>query len=166
MNGSVDIRACTTADLALLQRRWATQSGVHEAHHARQLDGGATYLVAWEDAEPLGAGVVNWGGCIGPRAREAFPAAVEIHHLQVRDEYRGRGVGSALIAAAERMALHSGRRQTAVGVADDNPRAERLYLRLGYRRTGVIDFSEYDWTASDGTVHHAVECDQLLLKDH
>lgn len=162
----MDIRPCTADDLAVLRRRWATPSAVHEGHHARQADGATTYLVVWRDGEPLGAGVVNWTGCVGPRARAAFPEAVEINHLQVRDAYRGQGVGSALMAEAERLVVHRGRRQTAVGVADDNPRAERLYLRLGYRPTGVVDLSEYDWTAADGSVHHAVERDQLLIRDH
>ncbi|WP_434616651.1 GNAT family N-acetyltransferase [Arthrobacter sp. A5] len=106
-----------------------------------------------------------WGGCVGSNAREAFPQAVEINHIQVRDEYRGQGVGSALITAAEQLIGRQGLRQTAVGVADDNPNAKRLYLRLGYRSTGVFDVSGYEWATDGGTVRHAIERDQLLVKD-
>lgn len=164
-NGDMKIRPCTDDDLAILSSRWKAHGGVHESHHSGQLAGATTYLVAWRDEEPLGSGVVQWGGCIGPNAREAFPRAVEINHLQVRDEYRSQGVGTALIAAAEQLIGRVGMPQVAVGVADDNPHAERLYLGLGYRRTGIIDVSEYSWVSDDGTVQQASERGQLLVKD-
>lgn len=161
----MDIRPCTDADLRVLCSRWRTPGGVHEAHHARQRDGQATYLVAWQDQEPLGSGVLQWGGCIGSNARTAYPEAVELNHLQVRDQYRGQGVGSALIAAAEDRASQAGRYQIAVGVAEDNPDAERLYRRLGYCPTGAINVSQYDWITPEGAVRHETERDHLLVKD-
>ncbi len=138
---------------------------MHESHHARQMADHTTYLIVWKGDEPLGSGVMQWSGCVGSNAREAFPRAVEINHVQVRDEYRRQGVGSALITAAEQLIGRKGWRQTAVGVADDNPTAKRLYLRLGYRSTGVFDASEYEWVTDGGTVRHAIEHDQLLVKD-
>lgn len=161
----MEIRPCTDDDLAMLSSRWKVPGGVHESHHSGQLAGNTTYLVAWKDEEPLGSRVVQWGGCVGNQAREAFPQAVQINHLQVRDEYRGQGVGTAMIAAAEQLIGREGRLQVAVGVADDNPHAERLYLSLGYRRTGIVDVSEYSWVSDDGTVQPASERDQLLVKD-
>ncbi|QCU76939.1 GNAT family N-acetyltransferase [Citricoccus sp. SGAir0253] len=161
----MDVRPCTDADLSVLCSRWETPGGVHEAHHARQRAGQATYLVAWQDQEPLGSGVLQWGGCIGSNARTAYPGAVELNHLQVRGQYRGQGVGSALIAAAEDSASQAGRYQVAVGVAEDNPDAERLYRRLGYRPTGIIDVSEYDWITPEGMLRHETERDHLLVKD-
>ncbi|MBB5748999.1 GNAT family N-acetyltransferase [Micrococcus sp. TA1] len=161
----MDIRPCTDADLSVLCARWRTPGGVHEAHHGRQRAGQTTFLVAWQDQEPLGSGVLQWGGCIGSNARAAYPEAVELNHLQVRDAYRGQGVGSALITAAEALASQTGRRQMAVGVADDNPDAERLYRRLGYRPTGVVDVSEYDWITAEGAVRHETERDHLLVKN-
>jgi GNAT superfamily N-acetyltransferase len=161
----MNIRPCTDADLRLLCSSWRTPGSVHERHHDRQRAGQATYLVAWQDQEPLGSGVLQWGGCIGSNARTAYPGAVELNHLQVRDHYRGRGVGSALVAAAEALASQAGRDQMAVGVAEDNPDAERLYRRLGYRPTGVVDISEYDWITAEGAVRHETERDQLLVKD-
>ncbi|WMY79478.1 acetyltransferase [Citricoccus sp. I39-566] len=52
-----------------------------------------------------------------------------------------------------------------MGVAEDNPEAERLYRRLGYRPTGIIDVSEYDWITPEGAVRHETERDHLLIKD-
>lgn len=108
------------------------------------------YLVAWRDDAPLGSGLVQWGGCVGPNARDAFSEAVEFNHLQVRSEFRGQGVGTHLISTAEALAWHRGRPQVGVGVADDNPEAERLYVRLGYRPTGIVDVSEYDSVTDEG----------------
>jgi len=136
-----------------------------EAHHARQSDGQATYLVAWRDEEPLGSGMLQWTGCVGPSARCAFPGAVELNHLQVRPHLRGQGVERLLIGAAEALAAQGGRNQLAVGVSDENRDAERLYVRLGYRPTGVFDVTEYDWADDDGVVHHEIERDQLLVKE-
>ncbi|MFC0249821.1 GNAT family N-acetyltransferase [Citricoccus parietis] len=161
----MNIRPCTDADLSVLCALWRTPGGVHERHYDRQRAGQTTYLVAWQDQEPLGSGVLQWGGCIGSNARTAYPQAVELNHLQVRDLYRGQGVGSALIAVAEALASRAGRHQMAVGVAEDNPEAERLYRRLGYRPTGVVDVSEYDWITAEGAARHETERDQLLVKD-
>ena len=85
----------------------------------------------------------------GAEGQAAHPDAVEICHLQVRPEHRGKGVGTALIVASERRASERGHRRIAVGVADDNPEARRLYERLGYRPTGIVDISDYlyeGWT--------------------
>lgn len=161
----MDVRPCTDDDLELLRSRWPTGGGVHEAHHARQDTGATTYLVAWNDDEPLGSAVLQRPGCVGANARSAFPDAVEVNHLQVREPFRGLGVGTALIGAAESLAAGLGRAQVAVGVADDNPRARSLYERLGYRPTGVVDTCAYDWVDDEGGRHHAVERSELLVKE-
>ena len=162
---AIEIRTCTDRDLEVLRTRWPSRADVHGSHHARQMEGAATYLVAWRGDEPLGVGMVQWGGCLGPEARAAFPGAVEINHVQVREEFRGQGVGTSLIGAAENLAVRQGRTQVAIAVNDENPEAARLYARLGYAPTGVLDVSEYDWTDDDGVVHHAIERDQLLVKE-
>lgn len=161
----VVVRTVTEADLALLEERWPVPGGVHAGHLRAQEYGGATFLAAWSGDEPVGSAMVQWGGPVGTAARAAYPGTVEINHLQVREAHRGSGVGTAIIAAAEELCLARGRRHVAVGVSLDNEGAARLYERLGYRQTGVVDTSEYDWFDDDGTVRHAVEQDQLLVKD-
>lgn len=160
----MDIRPCTAADLTALERHWPTGT-VHAVHLRDQESGRASFLVAWDGEEPLGSAMVQWGGPVGAAARAAHPDAVEVNHLQVRAEHRGGGVGTALIGYAEELARGRDRHLVAVGVAVDNPGAERLYRRLGYRGTGIEDVSEYDWVDADGTTHHAVERDVLLVKE-
>ncbi len=161
----LSVRACSADDLVVLRSQWPTSADVHGAHHSQQRAGAATYLVAWRGEVPLGSCMVQWGGCVGDAARVAFPAAVEINHLQVREQFRGQGVGRSLIESAEALAAQAGRNQVAVGVGDDNPDAERLYVRLGYLPTGVFDVTEYDWVDEDDVVHHAIERDQVLIKE-
>lgn len=160
----MDVRPCNAADLSVLIAGWPVPGGVHEAHVAHAANGSSDYLVAWHHSAPLGSAVIRWAGYVGAEGRAAYPDAVEICHLQVRPEHRGRGVGTALIAAAEQRASERGHRCIAVGVADDNPEARALYERLGYRPTGIVDVSEYDWVDADGATHHARELDQMFLK--
>ena len=53
-----------------------------------------------------------------------------ITDLFVREEARGAGVATALIAEAERIAAEHGVRRIAIGVLAGNEPAERLYARL------------------------------------
>ena len=147
-----------------LSTSWPLPGGIHASHVAAQSAWGSQYLVAWAGQEPQGSLVLRLSGYEGERARAAHPDAVEICHLHVRPAYRGRGVGTALIAAAERTARELGHALVALGVDEDNPDARRLYERLGYVATGIHDVCEYDWTAPDGTVHHARESNEMLLK--
>lgn len=49
---------------------------------------------------------------------------------------RGRGIGSALLAAATELACLRGLRAVRLSVVDTNPRARALYHRLGFRPVG------------------------------
>lgn len=137
---------------------------MHAAHYEEQRAGSATYLVAWEGTEPLGSGLVQWRGPVGINARVAFPDSAELNHLQVRPERRGSGVGTCLIQAAEDLARARGHHQLGVAVALDNPNAARLYTRLGYVPTEVVDVTAYTWTNGQGQTQHDTETDQLLIK--
>ncbi|HWL80808.1 MAG TPA: GNAT family N-acetyltransferase [Roseomonas sp.] len=50
----------------------------------------------------------------------------------VREPWRGRGIGRALLAEAERLARLRGVRRLMIGVLAGNHRAEALYRRQGY----------------------------------
>lgn len=161
----MEIRACSVGDLVLLRTQWPTPgSDIHGAHFAAQLRGSATYLVAWRGSTPLGSGMVQWTGCVGPNARMAHAECIEINHLQVRPEERDNGVGSALVTVAEALIRSRGHAEAGVGVAAGNPDAARLYHRLGYEPTGVRDTSSYTWADAGGASHDETEDDELLVK--
>ena len=56
--------------------------------------------------------------------------------MLVHRRARRRGVGAALLAAAERSALGAGKTLLVLDTASAD--AERLYTRLGWQRCGVI----------------------------
>jgi len=56
---------------------------------------------------------------------------LNLHDLAVTADYRGKGVGSALLAAADDLARSEGCYAVTLEVRADNP-ARRLYLRHGF----------------------------------
>lgn len=59
-------------------------------------------------------------------------------------QYRGMGIGRALICAMRDMAFAAGHRCVGLIVDFDNSDAERLYLSLGFRRVGAKRFLGHD----------------------
>jgi predicted N-acetyltransferase YhbS len=107
-------------------------------------------LVAYVDDEPVG-NVYLWCEPLEePELRAAYPDAPLLNHLEVRPEWRGRGVGADLVHAVEDAARRRGYDLVVLGVGLDNPRAKRLYERLGY-----LDWNNGPivarWTEPDGS---------------
>lgn len=84
--------------------------------------------------------------------------AVGTHYvsvLAVHPQFRGRGIGSALLRRAEDGA---GNTAMSIIVSDGNPGARRLYERHGYRFKSSRGMVKSGWT-------HAGDIWQLLLKE-
>ncbi len=85
-------------------------------------------LVAEEDQTVAGLVFVS----LGPETLSGQPSA-HLEALAVAAGAEGRGIGGALIAAAEQRALQSGARTMTLTVFTDNSRARRIYERHGYK---------------------------------
>lgn len=71
---------------------------------------------------------------------ENQPHRGDLSKMLVHRRARGRGVGEAVLAAAERAAIDAGKTLLVLDTASDV--AERLYERRGWQRVGVIpDFA-------------------------
>ena len=91
---------------------------------------GSTYLIAWEDDEPVGHAHVAW-----ERTHVGVP---EIQDVYVLPERRSRGIATLLGEAAEEEARARGWESISLSVSQDgNPAARRLYERLGYVDAGL-----------------------------
>jgi ribosomal protein S18 acetylase RimI-like enzyme len=70
--------------------------------------------------------------------------------FSVFSEYRGRGLGTALLAEAEKLARHAGVRQISLLVESANAGAHRLYLRHGFRERARRPFLPFPGSTDEG----------------
>lgn len=85
----------------------------------------STYLVAWDDREPVGHAHIAWTG--------THLGVPEIQDVFVVAERRRQGIASQLTRAAEARARARGWETISLSVSQDGNRpARRLYAKLGY----------------------------------
>jgi ribosomal protein S18 acetylase RimI-like enzyme len=157
------IRDCRPDDVELLERIDSTGANQwHARKFGNQEAGRSDYLLAFEGQELVGYCELQWLG--SPEVREIYPECPEINGLTVFGPHQGKGVGTALIRAAEERARQAGRGRIGLAVADDNPRAAKLYARLGYQ-PGVRYEGSYTHVDDSGVEHRITERLTYLLKD-
>ena len=89
-------------------------------------------LVAVEDGA-----VVGWASLSGysPRAAYAETATVSVY---VREDYRGRGVGTELMAAIMEAGREAGLHVVLARIADVNPASVRMHESVGFEHVGDL----------------------------
>ena len=138
------VRRAEEADLpalcALLERLFALEEdfefdpGRSRAGLAAMLEHPAGVLLAADDGRGV-AGMVS--GQVTVSTAEGGPAVV-VEDLVVREDARGRGIGSALLAALERWALARGARRMQLLADVDNTPALDFYRRRGWTGTNLV----------------------------
>ena len=112
---------------------------------AARIAAGADVWLAELDGEL--AGTVTYVPRPGPYAEFDDPLGAGIRMLAVLPELQGRGVGEALVRACLDRARADGRRRVYLSTTRWMEAAQRLYLRLGFRRA-----PELDWEPEPGFV--------------
>jgi ribosomal protein S18 acetylase RimI-like enzyme len=92
------------------------------ARRRQELAGDGRGLLAYLEGVPVG--IMRWFD---------DPLDIWIRGLAVRAAYRGRGIGSALVARRLADGYTAGHRSLLINVALHNDGAQRLYQRLGFR---------------------------------
>jgi len=165
VTAKAEIRPASDADLATLvavlgERHWFTD------RLARQQRGGGVVLVAWLEGRPVGEVFLECEPAKEPEVRRQLPGVPRLDHLEVAGLFQGRGIGTALIRAAEDSARQLGHERIALGVGLDNPKARRLYERLGYADWGhgtvVATWVEYPDDGPPVTLSEV--CDMLVKR--
>ncbi len=88
--------------------------------------------------------------------------AAEIGQLSVQPQLQGMGLGTHLIAAAEKRIYSRGKRWAVMGVEIDHERARKLYERLGYSLFARKPDSWYEDDGQGGV--RLYETEVLLLR--
>lgn len=119
--------------------RGSIERDIHEgcALLARQRGEVVAYLALDSIQDPEYA-LVDWH-------LDDAPIAV-IHRLMVSPTWQGRGLGQWCMAIAEQRAARAGCATMRLDAFTGNPRAIRLYERLGYRAAGVVHFRTGEFT--------------------
>ncbi|HKE48296.1 MAG TPA: GNAT family N-acetyltransferase [Rhodanobacteraceae bacterium] len=115
-------------DLVALENRVFAGDRMSARQYRRHLDNpGARVFAAVRGDALVGAAVVFFHGS---------HRIARLYSIAVAPEARGAGIGEALLAAAERDAREQGSTSLRLEVRTDNPAAQGLYERRGYRRFG------------------------------
>ena len=109
---------------------WSKPREQYECYLAEQEAGERQVWIAEVDGRFAGYVTLHWRPAYPPFRDEGIPG---IQDLNVLPAYRRRGIGSALLDAAESAAGERGARVgIAVGLGADYGPAQRLYVRRGY----------------------------------
>lgn len=160
-----DIRPADSADLDSFAAALGDH-GFFTDRFKRQRKALGRLFLARLDGRPAGAVYLWLEQAEEPPIRWYLPGVALITHLQVHPDLRNRGVGRALVGAAEDYLAAAGHTRVALAVRTDNPGAARLYDRLGYRDWGhgeVVCFAQL--VLPSGAVLREPERCRVLVKD-
>ena len=160
----MEFRAARESELTRLEAWQPTGlTRMHARRFGRQVDGRSTYMIAWADRDqPVASCEIRWDGCAAPEVRVDCP---ELNGLQVWPEpLQGHGIGTKLIGEVERLVVHRGIALLGLGVDETNSRAASLYLRLGYKDTGIHYVDRYFYITDDGVRHDVGDPCRFLVK--
>jgi GrpB-like predicted nucleotidyltransferase (UPF0157 family) len=145
----VSIAQMVEPDIAAIAHtfeRWHKTVRQYEEYYAQQQRGEREVLVAWLTGAVVGYVTLMTLSGYPPFRQQGIP---EIADLNVINEHQRKGIGSALVYAAERLARARGCSAIGIGV-ERSPAydaANRLYPHLGFEPDG------HGITASDNELH-------------
>jgi GNAT superfamily N-acetyltransferase len=129
--GESAVRRAHRDDLAALVRSLG-QRGYFTDRLRRQAEGRGVLLIGWLDQLPVGVAYLWLEPADEPEIRHHLPGVPLLQHLEVRPDYRRRGVGTEVVQAACHYLWRLGHQRAALAVDVDNHDAMRLYVRLGF----------------------------------
>lgn len=160
------VAECRECDVEVLDRHLPSPGATsqHARRFARHRDRFGTFLVAWRGALPAGSCEVRWEGCEAPEVRVAHAGCPEISGLGLSPEaLRSERTVTALVEAAEALVRERGHVSVGLGVEKNNPRAEALYGRLGYRPS-LAYLACWSYEDASGMTHQVADACTFMYK--
>ncbi len=157
---TLTIKPAEASQLDVLENEFSPDN-LSKSHYKRydvQKQGEGVYLIAWYGHTPVGHFLLRWSGPDDAHVMNyvdvTHSAFLEAGATSVA--YRRKGVATALIREAERLARAKGCTQIGLSVGStDNPEAKRLYEHLGYVDWGrgefLISWEYIDTHGNQGT---------------
>ena len=109
-------------------------------HHMtveQMADGATTVFVARDNGRAVAIGALR-------RDRDGI---AEVKRMYTRPEYRGKGIGGAILAEVEALARRDGFIRLVLETGDRHPAAWRVYERGGFTRCGaILDYPDTQWS--------------------
>jgi GNAT superfamily N-acetyltransferase len=137
-------RTLTHTDLdELVQNFPQPQPDAHVKRLAHQDTGDYSYFCIEQDGTIAAIQLVRW---TGPRKHEdrRLSQRPEIGSLYVRPEYRGKGLGSALIAHSEDTVYKQGHTGVGAIIKDSNAISIQMHVKRGYQPIGIASRTDQD----------------------
>ncbi len=79
------------------------------------------------------------------KEKETFSGEWYLDSIVTKQDYRGKGIGTALLNELPRFARADGKRKIGLNCDKANPAAKRLYERLGFQTVGEIILSGHKY---------------------
>ncbi len=77
--------------------------------------------------------------------QEADKSDYYLDTLSVHPDFQRRGIGSLLLQYFEKVANQKGFTTVSLNVAQDNPKAKELYVKLGYKKKKAIMINDHQY---------------------
>jgi len=135
-----DLAIPDVGDLAAAFADWPKPRSTFERYAAEAAAGRRTVLVARLEEAVAGFLTINWRSPYAPFVTAGIP---EVQDFNVLDDMQRRGIGTALMDAAERRISEAGHRVVGIGVglySGDGygyGSAQRMYVKRGYVPDGA-----------------------------
>jgi len=162
----IEIRPAEESELAIIGSTFSPNDMTNPEYRRYEVQkkGEGVYLAAWHNNTPIGAFLVRWSGPNdAPVTR--FVEITRSAYLEgglTLAEYQRKGVATAIIQEAERLAREKGCTHIGLAVGStDNPEARRLYEKLGYVYWRHGEFT-VSWEFIDGNGNKRIDSEVVI----
>lgn len=90
-------------------------------------------------------------GSIGAEKSDWHENTLTLHMFMIHPQYRNQGYGTKLFQSTENLLAKEGETQVDLLVRNDNTKAIKMYLRLGYQNLGAV---KTPWEMEDGKFYY------------